>query len=290
MATYFPRSLPGIVVLGGDRREAELVARWRQRGGSAHLFGQNPTEGRTPPPALLTGALVVAPPSGIDASGRVRGPAGALYLPAAHLAASVGVVAGAVAAAWAARLSVPWAAYRERAEFAWPNAIPTAEGALAWALGTGTTTVRGSRLLVAGLGRVGTALAVRARALGADVVVVDRDPGARGRARTLCLGAAPFSPGVLAGADYLFNTVPAPVFDASDVWALPARARVLDLASAPGGFAAEAVAWLGSRLTVDRSVPGRVAPAAAAAVLECCVVEIWQEWCDEGRAEKGDAR
>lgn len=290
MSTYFPANLPGLVVLGGDRREAELVARWRRRGGSAHLFGHDPADGATPPGALLRGALVVAPPSGIDAAGHVRGPAGALELSPGPLEASLGVVAGVVAPEWAARLGVPWAGYRERAAFAWPNAIPTAEGALAWALDSGPTTVAGARLLVAGLGRVGTALAVRAHALGADVVVVDRDAAARGRAGALGLGAAAFSADVLSGADFLFNTVPVPIFQATDVRALPDSARVLDLASLPGGFAADAVAWLGARLTVDRSVPGRVAPAAAAAVLERCVVAIWQEWCDQRRTAKGDAR
>lgn len=295
MARYAPEHRPPLLVVGGDRREEALVVRWRQRGGLAQSFGQDLAQGDSPPAELLRGTLVVAPPSGIGPQGHVRGAAGTLVLPAHRLTSTLGVMAGAVAPDWAEQLAVPWAAYRERPTFAWPNAIPTAEGALAWALASGDTTVAESRLVVAGLGRVGTALAVRARALGAHVVVVDRDPSARGRARALGLEAVPFGPGVLQGADWLFNTVPVPVFAVEDVLRLPARAHVLDLASLPGGFKAGVAETLGDRLMVDRAVPGRVAPAAAAAVLERCVVELWQEWHEaagrppEGRPGEGDA-
>ncbi len=296
MTTYGAENRPPILVVGGDQREAELVVRWRRRGGKAQSFGHDAGQVGLPPPTQLRGVLVVAPPSGIDSAGRVRGAAGTLVLRPGHLAASLGVMAGAVAPDWAQQLAVPWAAYRDRPTFAWPNAIPTAEGALAWALASGTTTVEGSRFLVAGLGRVGTTLAVRARALGARVVVVDRDASARGRARALGLEAVPFGPGTLAGADWLFNTVPVPVFSREDVLSLPPTALVLDLASLPGGFAEGVAETLGTRLAVDRTVPGRVAPVAAAAVLERCVVELWQEWCEGhgspllGRPREGDVR
>ena len=287
MTTYAPEHRPPLLVVGGDRREEALVARWRQRGALAQAFGHNPAQTGPPPAELLHGALVVVPPSGISSQGHVRGAAGTLVLPAHRLATTLGVMAGAVASEWARQLPVPWAAYRERPTFAWPNAIPTAEGALAWALGSGDTTVAGSRLLVAGLGRVGTALAVRARALGAHVVVVDRDPAARGRARALGLEAVPFGPGVLRGADWLFNTVPVPVFALEDVVGLPPGAHVLDLASLPGGFGAGVAEALAGRLAVDRAVPGRVAPGAAAEVLERCVVEIWRQWHEGPRPPVG---
>ncbi len=278
MTTDAPETRPPIVVVGGDRREAALVVRWREHGEVARAFGHSPDELGSPPPELLHGALVVAPPSGIGPAGQVRGASGTLVLSPAGLGDTLGVIAGAVAPEWAERLPVPWGEYRERPAFAWPNAIPTAEGALAWALASGDDTVAGSRLVVAGLGRVGTALAVRARALGAHVVVVDRDASARGRARALGMEAVPFGPGVLRGADWLFNTVPVPVFGVEDVASLPAGAQVLDLASLPGGFQAGVPERLGRRLTVDRAVPGRVAPGAAAKVLERAVVELWQEW------------
>lgn len=287
MTTYASEHRPPILVVGGDRREEALVVRWRQRGGLAQAFGQNPAQTGPPPSELLHGALVVAPPSGISSQGHVRGAAGTLVLPAHRLGSTLGVMAGAVASEWARQLAVPWAAYRERPTFAWPNAIPTAEGALGWALTSGDTTVAGSHLVVAGLGRVGTALAVRAHALGADVVVVDRDPAARGRARALGLEAVPFGPGVLAGVDWLFNTVPVPVFGVEDVLRLPPKAHVLDLASLPGGFQAGVAEALGSRLAVDRAVPGRVAPGAAAEVLERCVVEIWRQWHEGPRPPVG---
>jgi len=282
MTTQTREGLPRIAVVGGDQREAALVELWLKAGGDAQLYGHHPDDGVTPGANFFAHALAVAPPSGIDADGRVRGPFGQVVLAPDVLKQAQGVIAGAVAGPWAAQIGIPCAAYRERPEFAWPNAVPTAEGALGWALTTGPHTLAGSEVLVAGVGRVGTALALRARALGASVVALDRVPAARGRAAASGLAVRPLGRHALTGGRWLFNTIPAQLFDVDEVARLCPDARVLDLASWPGGFTHAAVRWLGPRLTVDRSVPGRVAPISAAKILHDCIRSVWAEWMAGG--------
>ncbi|MCL6521005.1 MAG: dipicolinic acid synthetase subunit A [Firmicutes bacterium] len=164
----------------------------------------------------------------------------------------------------------------ERDDFAWLNAVPTAEGAVVAAAEQLERTIRGSRALVLGYGRTGSTLARLLAAMGARTLVLARSPAARAQARAAGHEAAPvgaLSPALAGEADLLFNTVPAPLLT-PDLFAVRPELPVLDLASAPGGLhpALRGRPPRGYRLLP--ALPERYAPASAGEALAQVLLEI----------------
>lgn len=159
--------------------------------------------------------------------------------------------------------------YTKSAALAAGNAVPTAEGAIQLAMERLPITISGSRCLVTGFGRIGKALATRLRGLFAHVTVAARKP--EDRAMAAALGFTPETTGVylrgLAQYDCIFNTVPAPVFLPEHLAAMRPDCLIVDLASAPGGLPADAAHLETPVYLPAPGLPGRVAPAAAAALL-----------------------
>ena len=159
--------------------------------------------------------------------------------------------------------------YMKSPSLAAGNAVPTAEGAIQLAMERLPITLSGSRCLVVGFGRIGKALAARLHGLLAHVTVAARKP--EDRALAAALGFAPESTGVylrgLAQYDCIFNTVPAPVFLPEHLTAMRPDCLIVDLASAPGGLPAEIAPFEAPAYLPAPGLPGRVAPASAAALL-----------------------
>ncbi len=111
------------------------------------------------------------------------------------------------------------------------NAISTAEGAIAMAMGQTADLLYGQSAAVVGYGRIGKALAARLRALGMQVTILARSAGQRAEARAAGLAAADLADvaKVLPTAAMIFHTVPARVIDYTKA-ALPAHAMIFDLA------------------------------------------------------------
>lgn len=160
--------------------------------------------------------------------------------------------------------------------FAVLNAVPTAEGAIAEALAGAERTIWRSRCTVLGFGRVGQALAQRLLALGAEVTVCARDPAGLARAAALGCRAVTLSrlDRALAGADMVFNTVPAPVVDGRALQACPDGVLLIDLASPPGGFDRPAVEQRGLAFRWSLGIPGRVTPRTAGLILADTVEDL----------------
>ena len=144
------------------------------------------------------------------------------------------------------------------------NAAVTAEGALLLAMQNSPGTLYGSRVLVAGFGRIGKRLCALLRGFQADIFVYARSPEARTLA-TLEGFHALSSPDNPNRFDFVFNTVPAPVFSET-----PA-ALCVELASAPGGFAD------GDAVIHGGGLPGKTAPLAAAEIIRRSVLRIFQK-------------
>lgn len=127
--------------------------------------------------------------------------------------------------------------YYAREECKIANAVPTAEGAVQIAMENLDATLRDSRCLVIGFGRVGKLTAHRLKSLGARVTVAARacedwawaqayGYDAEDSRRLACW---------LGGYDLIVNTVPAPILDAAHLeWVQP-DVFIIDLASHPGG-------------------------------------------------------
>jgi dipicolinate synthase subunit A len=254
------------VLVGGDAREAILAARLNRAGGRVRLFG-HAGESDDDLGSCLVDHWLVAPVSGIGPGGTIKGPDRTLVVTPETANQAAGVIAGAVDAAWRQRVRVPVLAYRETDVFAWKNAVPTAEGALAWALNAQPRLFTGTETVVAGFGRVSQVMAPRLAAQGARVTILARSAAARAHAEALGFSTAPLTVAPLSRAAFLFNTIPAPVFGLESAKAFQDTASVLDMASPPGGFSPEAQAWLGKRLSWHPSLPGEIAPASAADII-----------------------
>ena len=145
------------------------------------------------------------------------------------------------------------------AELALLNAVPTAEGAIQKAMELSDLTLHGSCCLVIGLGRCGRVLAGKLQGLGAKVTAVVRRPETAALAETMALDAV--FPAqldrIVCRAEFVFNTVPAPVLHAALIAGMLPEAVVLDLAAAPGGTDFQAAENLGIKAVLLPGLPGR---------------------------------
>ena len=187
------------------------------------------------------------------------------------------------AKAIAREAGVELADYFARPELTVYNAIPTAEGCIGILLKERTRTLWGTNLLVLGFGPVGQALAVRLKALGAEVTVCARRPEQRALAESLGLrGAELCRLGALAPAfGTVVNTIPARVLTAPVLAALRPGSLIVDLASKPGGTDFEAARQLGHRAIHALSLPAACAPETAGEAVARTVITILRE--REGR-------
>ena len=122
-------------------------------------------------------------------------------------------------------------------------------------------------------------LARKLRALDAAVTVSARC--ARDFARIAANGLSVLDTRTLAGQlghfDVIFNTVPAPVLTAAALADVQPPCPIIDLASLPGGFAADAQPPEGCRVLHALSLPGKVAPLSAARAVFDTVTTILHE-------------
>lgn len=255
------------IVVGDDPREQALASMMNTQGGRAVLWDPNAESLSTLENALDPKTWLIAPVSGIGPGGTLRFGGHKTRIPPAVANHARGVIAGIVDDVWRRALTVPVIAYRETEIFAWKNAVPTAEGALHWALTARPSTLDRTPSLVIGYGRVGQVLAHRLKNMGAHVRVMAQDAGARARAWAMGCDTCPLESRWLTSAALIFNTVPAPILDAADLAWLPPDTPVMDLASWPGGFTEAARRQLGARLVWAPSLPGQIAPLTAAAII-----------------------
>ena len=139
------------------------------------------------------------------------------------------------------------------------NAFPTCEGALQLAMEQTAFTLQNARCLVIGAGRIGMLLARKLYALDAQVAVSARFAAAGLHALDTRRLA-----GHLAGFDLIFNTVPAPILTTEVLSDMKPPCFIIDLASLPGGVAADTLLPDGCRVLHALSLPGKVAPLSAA--------------------------
>lgn len=281
-----------VAVLGGDRREAEAARFLAARGARVRAWGQpSARQGdgvhvvTRAEEALEAARLVVGPVRGTDGAGRLWSEAGHLELDDRAwgvLGAGALFLIGVGDATLRDRVTGCGGVlveYRERDDFAIWNSVPTAEGAVFMALKEMDVTLHGSSCLVLGLGRTGVTLARLLRAMGAAVTVVARRSAHLARAEEMgCRGVALDDlEEVAAGADVIFNTIPAPVLHAGVLRRVPPACIIIDLASAPGGTDFAFAASRGLRATLAPGLPGIKAPVTAGRILGRVVEAIWRE-------------
>lgn len=166
--------------------------------------------------------------------------------------------------------------YMEREELSLLNAIPTAEGAVQIAMEELPVTLSGLKILIVGMGRIGTALAEILKGFGADITVAVRN--ARGSAKAKITGIKSCSTSAM-DTDYalVFNTVPAMIFDRELLSRFGENTLFIDLASKPGGIDFEAASELGIKAIWALGLPGKTAPITSGEIIADTVSGILSE-------------
>ncbi len=156
-----------------------------------------------------------------------------------------------------------------RPGFVTGNAALTAEAAVGILIRESEGSLRHSRCLLLGCGRIGKLLARKLAGLGADVTVMARK--AADRALVAELGYTPLELEALEGRigdfDLIVNTVPARVLSDAALCCVAPEALLLELASPPGGFNRDLARNIGLRALIAPGLPGQYSPLAAARLM-----------------------
>ena len=289
-----------IWLLGGDQRQAELARLLAMDGHQVHTWAleeglpaEEPAGVRQPPDGLSQAQCVILPLPAADGT--------ALHSPLSQFHPTLrqvfdALVPGQLVLAGKADSGLHTLArergvrlldYFAREELAVANAVPTAEGAIQIAMEQLPVTLHGASVLVVGFGRIGQATALRLAALGAQVTVAARRWEALAWAQALgCQGLLlsrlgseprPFQ--------LVVNTVPAQVLGSEVLGRFPSGCLILDLASNPGGVDRSAAQALGLPVIHALSLPGKVAPVTAAAILQTTIYHMLQELEQPGKED-----
>jgi len=281
-----------IAFLGGDGRSVRLAALFAADGHVVRAYGMEKAEGLpaafcrasaaeaaggaalavlplpvSPDGVLLTAPFAARPISCADAVRAV--PPGTLLL--------AGKVCEGLASA-AAERGVTLVDYFAREELVILNADATAEAAVGLLMQRRQRMLAGMRVLVVGFGRIGKLLALKLKALGAEVTASARKAADRAWIRALGIaGADTEHLADLGRYDAVINTVPAMVLDERRLRLLDRRCYCLDLASLPGGIDLEAARTLGLAAERAPGLPGKAVPESAAVFLRDTIYHILTE-------------
>lgn len=179
--------------------------------------------------------------------------------------------------------NIDFADYYDREELIIKNAVPTAEGTIEIALSEMPITMHGSRVLVAGYGRVGKVLAEKLKALGAQVTVSARKCADFAWISEFGMSAVHTEKIAETARDFdlIVNTVPKTVIDGEVLKNVRAETLIIDLASKPGGVDFDAAKRLGKNVIWALSLPGKSAPITSGKIIGEAVTNILAErGCD----------
>ncbi len=273
-----------LALLGGDAREAVLANGLVKAGYEVRVFAlRSPLLAKEQQrcislqDALALADAVLLPVAGIDEQGLLyaKTHSDEVYLTRENMGAlkeGTPVFTG-VASQYLRNLGrdlhLPVVPVANRDEIAIPNAVPTAEAAVAIAMERLPITIHGAHCLVVGYGRVGEALANTLKVLGANVDILSRNAAERMKAWSLGIKAYSFEEinRILSKADILYNTVPALVLKEENLIYVKKDGLLIDLASNPGGIDFKAAESLGLTVIHALGLPGKHSPVTAGKIL-----------------------
>lgn len=140
-------------------------------------------------------------------------------------------------------------------------------------------TIHSSRIIVTGFGRVGNTVANKFASLGAKVSVAAKSIRDLARITEMGLTAIPLDKlaDFSSDCDVIINTIPALVIDQKVIQHLPSHAKIIDLASSPGGTDFAYAKQRGIEAFLAGSLPGIVAPKTAGKILADVIKQILLE-------------
>jgi len=166
-----------------------------------------------------------------------------------------------------------------REELAILNAIPTAEGAIQYAMENSEIMLHGSQCLVLGFGRCGKVLAHKLKGLDAILTVEARNPQDLAYIKSYgykCLHLHELKD-YIGSFDFIFNTIPSLILDREMLKAVKKDCLIIDLASKPGGVDYNSAKELGIKAIAALSLPGKVAPESAAMIIYDTIFNVYSE-------------
>lgn len=161
-------------------------------------------------------------------------------------------------------------------QIATENAVATAEGTIAEAICESDGNLNCSRCIIFGYGRCAKALAERLNGMKAYVTIAARNEMQLQEARNKGYETIRLSQlfdgnsqvtQPLKEADYVFNTIPAPVITHDVLVLLNPNTLIIDIASKPGGTDFAECRRLGIPAKLSLGIPGRYAAKASAEIL-----------------------
>lgn len=165
--------------------------------------------------------------------------------------------------------------YMQMEEIAFLNAIATAEGAICEAMIESEINLHGSKCLIAGFGKCGEVLADKLHGLKAEVTIMARRKEIRAKAEAYGYKVCDRESVDLKRYQFIFNTIPAKVFEKEEINKMQKEAVIIDIASAPFGVDLEYCRKKGMRAKVCPGLPGKYAPAMSGVILgkavECLI-------------------
>ena len=146
------------------------------------------------------------------------------------------------------------------------NAKLTAEGAVAAVMNKIPFSLRKTKILVIGYGRIGKELTRLLRSFEADVTVAARREESRSEAGTNSIEISRIQSAV-SKYSLILNTVPNAVILESGLLHIKNTTFLFELASKPYGFDMERAKSLGIHAYLESGIPGRYCPESAAAAI-----------------------
>lgn len=165
--------------------------------------------------------------------------------------------------------------YMENENYVLKNAILTAEGAVTTLENETSYSLFGAKILIIGYGRIAKALHKILKACGADITVCSRSSTSKTEA--LFSGAHHIGFSQLKNKsdfDIVINTVPHIVLTKAELFALPDKAVILDLASFPGGVDTLVAASRGLKVINGRAMPSKYTFETAGFIIGEAVTEM----------------
>ncbi len=159
------------------------------------------------------------------------------------------------------------------------NAIPTAEGAIQYAMVNSEITLHGSKCIVLGFGRCGKVLAHLLKGIGADLSVEARSAVDLAYIESYGYNPIPLNELTdnIGEYDFIFNTIPFLILDERKLKKIKKDCLVIELASKPGGIDFKAAKKLGIKVIDGQSLPGKVAPETAAKIIFDTILNAYGE-------------
>ncbi|MCP3031244.1 dipicolinic acid synthetase subunit A [Halobacillus sp. A1] len=284
-----------VAVIGGDARQIEIIRRLHEWDAHVYLAGFDQLNGSftecieldfSGPQAEQLDALIL-PIAGTDENGNIDGiftnkmlslTAEWLKRTPFHCQIYTGI-ANQTLKDLAAKAERELISLMDRDDVAIYNSIPTVEGTIMMAIQHTDFTIHGSNVIILGLGRVGMSLARAFDQLGAKVTVGVRSSAGAARVHEMGMQSLDMRSmeNLEFNCDYLINTVPAPVVDASVIKKLPSHCLILDLASKPGGADFRYAEKRGIKAILVPGLPGIVAPKTAGKIVANVICRKLQE-------------